>query len=84
MATCLSGFGRPLNSVSPRFGVVQREPWPVASVRAFVRDHRRVSAGALRRRLRLRLELGERVLAQLEQEGVVGPRANGGSREVLS
>lgn len=59
---------------------------PVAwleDVRELASVHSRISPGMIQRRLRIPRAAGEALLAQLEREGLVGPRPPGSSREVL-
>ena len=50
---------------------------------ALAREHERVSASLLQRRLRIGLPRAERLIDQLEQAGIVAPAEGGPSRRVL-
>lgn len=52
-------------------------------VRELALVHTFISPGMVHRRLRISRAAGEALLAQLEREGLVGPRSPGSSREVL-
>ncbi|MBA7706356.1 hypothetical protein ES703_115208 [subsurface metagenome] len=52
-------------------------------VRELAYEHTFISPGMVQRRLRIPRGAGEALLAQLEREGLVGPRWPGSSREVL-
>lgn len=83
MATYSGGFSAPFDLVVTLGQRDRRRPWPLRDVYAFALQHRRVSARALHRRLRIPRVKGEKYLEVLEREGIVGPRSPGGSREVL-
>ena len=50
---------------------------------ALAREHERISASLLQRRLRIGLPRAERLIDQLEQAGIVAPPEGGPSRQVL-
>lgn len=56
----------------------------LTDVRQLASEHTSISPGMILRRLRIPSAGGEALLAQLEWEGLVGPRLPGGSREVVS
>jgi ribosomal protein S25 len=53
------------------------------NVRDLAQQHTRISAFMIHRRFRIPRPGGERLLRQLEREGIVGKASPGGSREVL-
>ena len=65
--------GRPSNKADSRFD----------EAAALAREHRRVSASLLQRRLRVGLPRAERLIELLEQAGIVAPSEGGPSRRVL-
>ena len=64
---------RPSNKADSRFD----------EAAALAREHRRVSASLLQRRLRVGLPRAERLIELLEQAGIVAPSEGGPSRRVL-
>lgn len=58
-------------------------PGWLEDVRELVNQHRNVSPYLLRRRLHIPCRAGERLLGELQKEGIVGPAGPGRSREVL-
>ena len=58
-------------------------PTWLQDVRELASEHTFVSPAMIHRRLRIPRAAGEALLAQLEREGLVGPRSPGSSREVL-
>jgi len=52
-------------------------------VRELAQQHTRISPFMINRRFRIPRPGGERLLRQLEREGIVGPAGPGRSREVL-